>query len=213
MSLVTLVERILQDHLGSTSAPVLILGAGEMSRQTLRLIRAADRDRRVVVANRTPEHAEAVVNGDPAAAALPLGAIFREPPQAGAVIAATAADHPIVSRDLVTSMRSELPHAEPLLLVDLAMPPNIDPAARRVEGVVLHGIEEMRAEADHNRQLRLAELDRCESMVEHQLVILRRRMLDRALSPVAQDLQRSFDEVARRALRHVLAKDLSHLEE
>jgi glutamyl-tRNA reductase len=49
--------------------------------------------------------------------------------------------------------------------------------------------------------------------VEHQLVILRRRMLDRALSPVAQDLHRSFNEMASRALQHALAKDLSHLDE
>lgn len=213
VSLVTLVERILQDHLGATSAPVLIVGAGEMSRQTLRLIRAADRDRNVVIANRTPEHAEAVVDGDPAAGALPLESIFVEQPKVGAVIAATSADHPIVSHDLVRKMRSDLPRSEPLLLVDLAMPPNIDPAARQVDGVSLYGIEEMRAEAEHNRQLRLAEIDRCESMVEHQLVILRRRMLDRALSPVAQDLHRSFNEMASRALQHALAKDLSHLDE
>ncbi len=213
VSLVTLVERILQDHLGATSAPVLIVGAGEMSRQTLRLIRTADRDRHVIIANRTPEHAEAVVDGDPAAGALPLESIFVEPPRVGAVIAATSADHPIVSQDFVRTMRSDLPRSEPLLLVDLAMPPNIDPAAREVDGVSLHGIEEMRAEAEHNRQLRLAEIDRCESMVEHQLVILRRRMLDRALSPVAQDLHRSFNEMASRALQHALAKDLSHLDE
>jgi glutamyl-tRNA reductase len=213
VSLVTLVERILQDHLGATSAPVLIVGAGEMSRQTLRLIRATDRDRHVVIANRTPEHAEAVVDGDPAAGALPLESIFVEPPPVGAVIAATSADHPIVSHDFVRTMRSDLPRSEPLLLVDLAMPPNIDPAARQVDGVSLHGIEEMRAEAEHNRQLRLAEIDRCESMVEHQLVILRRRMLDRALSPVAQDLNRSFNEMASRALQHAMAKDLSHLDE
>ncbi len=213
VSLVTLVERILQEHLGASPAPVLILGAGEMSRQTLRLIRTADRDRRVVVANRTSERAESVVRDDESAEAMPLEAVLREPPQVGAVIAATAAERPIVGDEIVRVMRSHLPSSETLLLVDLAMPPNIEPAAGRIEGVALHGIEEMRSEAEQNRQLRLAEIDRCESMVEHQLLILRRRMLDRALSPVAQDLHRSFDEVARRALQHALTKDLAHLDE
>jgi glutamyl-tRNA reductase len=213
VSLVTLVERILQEYLGDSSEPVLILGAGEMCRQTLRLIRTADRDRRVVVANRTPEHADSVVNDDPAADALPLESVLLEPPRVGAVVAATAADRPILGDDCVREMRSGLPSSESLLLVDLAMPPNIDPTAAQIEGVALHGIEEMRSEAEHNRQLRLAEIDRCESMVEHQLLILRRRMLDRALSPVAKDLHRSFDEMAHRALQHALTKDLSHLGE
>ena len=213
VSLVTLVERILQEHLATSSAPALILGAGEMARQTLRLIRTADHDRRVIVANRTPDRAEDAVGEDASAEAVPLDSVLREPPHAGAVIAATAADRPIFGDEIVRAMRSALSSSQTLLLVDLAMPPNIDPAAGHVEGVALHGIEEMRSEAEKNRQLRLAEIDRCESMVEHQLLILRRRMLDRALSPVAQDLHRSFNEVARRALQHALTKDLAHLEE
>jgi glutamyl-tRNA reductase len=153
------------------------------------------------------------VNGDPAADAVPLESALIDPPPVGAVVAATAADRPILVDDSVRQIRSRLLASEALLLVDLAMPPNIDPATQQIDGVALHGIEEMRSEAEHNRQLRLAEIDRCESMVEHQLLILRRRMLDRALSPVARDLHRSFDEVAHRALQHALSKDLSHLED
>jgi glutamyl-tRNA reductase len=211
VSLVTLVERRLHDHLAISSAPVLILGAGEMARQTLRLVRTGDRDRQIVVANRTPATAEAMVADDPAAAALPLDSVLLEPPRVGTVVAATAADEPILDDDHLKSIREQLAEDEKLLLLDLAMPPNIEPRARDIDGVSLLGIEEMRAAAERNRQLRLAELDRCEALVEHQLTILRRRLLDRALSPVAQNLHRSFDEVAGRALRHSLSKDLQHL--
>jgi glutamyl-tRNA reductase len=211
VSLVTLVERRLHDHLSITSAPVLILGAGKMARQTLRLIRTEDRDRRIVVANRTPAAAEAMVADDPAAGALPLESVLLEPPRVGTVVAATAADEPILHGDHLESIRELLAEVEELLLLDLAMPPNIDPRARDIDGVSLLGIEEMRASAERNRQLRLAELDRCEALVEHQLTILRRRLLDRALSPVAQNLHKSFDEMADRALQHSLSKDLHHL--
>jgi glutamyl-tRNA reductase len=211
VSLVTLVERRLQDHLAVSSAPVLILGAGEMARQTLRLVRAADPDRPVVVANRTVETAAEMAAEDDAVAAQPLQDALREPPRVGTVVAATSADQAILGASQVASSRALLPSDEELLLLDLAMPPNIDPRSRDIDGTRLLGIEEMRAEAERNRRLRLAELDRCETLVEHQLTILRRRLLDRALSPVAQNLHRSFSEMADRALRHSLQKDLSHL--
>jgi glutamyl-tRNA reductase len=46
VSLVTLVERKLNEHLDSSSAPVLILGAGEMARQALKLVRTNGSTRR-----------------------------------------------------------------------------------------------------------------------------------------------------------------------
>jgi glutamyl-tRNA reductase len=213
VSLVTLVERRLHDHLAATSAPALVLGAGEMARQTLRLIRTGDPTRRVVVANRTLERAEDAVSDDPLAGALPLDSVILDPPRVGLVVAATSATTPILGPGEVSAIRALLPADEELLLVDLAMPPNIDPGTRELRGVSLHGIDDMREEAERNRQLRLAEMDRCERLVEHQLLILRRRLLDRALSPVARNLHSSFLDVADRAVKHSLAKELGHLGE
>lgn len=213
VSLVTLVERRLQEHLGSSSAPVLILGAGEMAHQALRLIRASDATRRVLVANRSPERAEALVANDATAGALPLESVLTDPPRVGLVVAATSSDRVLLDREVVSSIRRNLPRDEDLLLIDLAMPPNVDPEVEALSGVALHGIEEMRVEAETNRQRRMAEMDRCEALVEHQLTILRRRVLDRELSPAAKELHRSFREMASKAVAYSLAKDLSHLTE
>lgn len=213
VSLVTLVERLLHEHLAATASPILILGAGEMGQQALRLIRSGFPDREVVVANRTLRRAEELVSNDAAARALPLESVLAQPPPAGVVVAATSAEQVLFGRGLVTALRGQLPSAERLLLVDLAMPPNVDPEVRELPGVICHGIEEMRADAERNRQLRLQEIDRCEELIEHQLLILRRRLLDRALSPAARSLAESFGEVTERALQHALAKELSHLGE
>jgi glutamyl-tRNA reductase len=213
VSLVTLVERMIHDHLALSPAPVLILGAGEMARQTLRLIRSCDPARTIVIANRTLSRAEALVHGDAAAAALDLEALVAHPPAAGLVVAATSAEEPVLHRDTLAIIRRSLPAAEPLLVIDLAVPPNVGPRARRLEGVALYTIEEMRAEAERNRQLRSAEVDRCEALLEHQLEVLRRRLIDRELSPVARGLQASFREVAERAVHHALTRELSDLDE
>ena len=211
VSLVTLVERRLADHLAATSAPALILGAGEMARQALRLIRSADSDRRVLVANRSVDRAEAMIDGQPDVGVLPLESVLNEPPRVGLVVAATSAPDAILSREHVADMRRHLPDDEELLVIDLAMPPNVAPTTEALAGVTLLGIEEMRDEAEANRQRRMAEMDRCEKLVEHQLTILRRRVLDREISPAAKELHRSFREVARKAVDYSLTKDLAHL--
>jgi glutamyl-tRNA reductase len=213
VSLVTLVERTLHEHLAASSAPVLILGAGEMAHQALRLIRTGDSERRVVVANRTPQRAETMVENDHAAGTLPLGSVIDTLPAVGTIVAVTSSQDTILERSHIAAARSQIPADESLLVVDLAMPPNVDPAVSEIEGVVLHGIEQMREEAERNRHLRLAEMDRCEKLVEHQLTILRRHLLDRALSPAARSIHQSFREMADRAVRHSFGKDLGHLDE
>ena len=184
-----------------------------MSSQALRLIRNTDPNRHVLVANRTPERAMELVAGDPHAEALFMEATLATPPAVGLVVAATSSDQIMLTAGQVESLRSQLDKNEQLLLIDLAMPPNLDPDSRAIPGVDLHGIEEMREEADHNRECRLAEMDRCEKLVDHQIETLRRHLLDSALSPAAQGIHRNFREVADRALKHSLGKHLAHLDE
>jgi glutamyl-tRNA reductase len=213
VSLVTLVDRTLREHLETSSAAVLILGAGEMARQAFKLVRAADAERPVTVANRTPERAAEMVTGDEFASTMALDDALEAPPDVGTIIAVTSAQEALLSRRSVARVRDRLPNGEDLLVIDLAMPQNVDPAADALARVTVHGIEEMREEAEINRQRRLEEMDRCEKLVDHQLTILRRHLFDRALSPAAKSLNQSFREVADRAVRHALTKDLSHLEE
>ncbi len=213
VSLVTLVERTIHEHLEQSADPVLILGAGEMAGQTLRLVRTGDPERRVIVANRNPERAAALVADDPAAENTSLTRVQDDPPAVGLVAAVTSSEEPIFGRPQVEAIRSAIADDAPLLLVDLAMPPNIHPEVRAMDGVHLHGIEQMRSEAEANRELRLAEMTRCEGLVEHQLETLRRHLFDRELSPVARELQTSFREVADRAVDHALTRNLSHLGE
>jgi len=212
VSLVTLVERKLNEHLEASSAPVLILGAGEMARQALKLVRKNDDARPVIVANRTPARAQAMAEGDPLISTIPLEEAIADPPTVGTIIAVTSSEETLLDRQRVTSARDRLSDGEELLVIDLAMPPNVAPESGSLARVVLHGIEEMREEAEINRQRRLEEMDRCEKLVEHQLTILRRRLLDRALSPAARSIQKSYAEMAERAVRHSFAKELAHLD-
>lgn len=211
VSLVTLVERTLHEHMEASDGPVLIFGAGEMARQALRLVRTADNDRLVIVANRTPARAAEMVADDPNSQTMDLQEAIQSPPAVATIIAVTSSREALLDRQRIASVRDRLARGQELLVIDLAMPPNVEPSAGALARVTLHGIEEMREAAEINRQRRLEEMDRCEKLVEHQLGILRRHLLDRALSPAARSLQKAYVEMADRAVRHSLAKDLSHL--
>jgi len=211
VSLVTLVQRKMESHLAATSSAVLILGAGEMAGQCLRMVRGIDAERHVLVANRTPERAEELVEADPMAWMLPLDTIRLEAPAAGMILAATSSEEPVLGAAQVERIRDLLPEDEPMLIVDLAMPPNVEGGTRGIRGVEVVGIEEMREEAEANRQRRLKEMELCEELVDHQLLILRRRVLDRSLSPVARNLHRSFDDLANRTVEQAMSHDLAHL--
>jgi glutamyl-tRNA reductase len=213
VSLVTLVERKLREHLESSSAPVLILGAGEMARQSLRLVRSADPKRQVIVANRTPARAAEMVADDSFATSIRLEDAVNEPRSIGTIVAVTSSHVALLDRARAAALRDQVPAGEELLVIDLAMPPNVAPDVGSLARVVLHGIDEMRDEAEINRQRRLEEMDRCEKLVEHQLVILRRHLLDRALGPAARSIQNSYKEMAARAVHHSFGRDLAHLNE
>ena len=213
VSLVTLVERKLNEHLDTSSPPVLILGAGEMARQALKLVRTNDSGRPVIVANRTPARAQEMAEGDANISTIPLDEALSNTPSVGTILAVTSSNEALLSCQEVASVRDRFSDGEELLVVDLAMFLNVGPESGSLARVVLHGIEEMRDEAEINRQRRLEEMDRCEKLVEHQLTILRRHLLDRALSPAARSIQKSYAEMAERAVRHSFGKDLSHLDE
>jgi glutamyl-tRNA reductase len=154
-----------------------------------------------------------MAEGDPKISTMALDEAVSRTPSVGTILAVTSSHEALLDRSQVASVRDQLPDGEELLVVDLAMPPNVAQESGSLARVVLHGIEEMREEAEINRQRRLEEMDRCEKLVEHQLTILRRHLLDRALSPAARSIQRSFREMAERAVRHSFGKELSHLDE
>ena len=75
------------------------------------------------------------------------------------VITSTGAPHPIVSRDqLERAVRRRSADSMPLLLVDLAVPRDVDPAAGELAGVELHTIDDLRQAVEQTLVQRRAEL-------------------------------------------------------
>jgi glutamyl-tRNA reductase len=84
------------------------------------------------------------------------------------VVAATASPHLLLEvRELATVMASR--EGRPLLLLDLAVPRDIDSACAGLDGVSLYDIDDLQAVATRNRKVRQAEARKAEGIIEEEI--------------------------------------------
>jgi len=153
------------DHIGSLAGRrVLVVGAGDMGAGVAAALRKAGAGR-IVVANRTPSRG--VDLADRVGGAV---AGFDELPdafdQADVVVTCASAGEAIIAADLVGAR----PDPErPLLIVDIAVPRNVDRAVADVTGVTLLNLDDLRDWADRGRAARAAEAGRVRDIVAEEL--------------------------------------------
>ncbi|HWQ14353.1 MAG TPA: glutamyl-tRNA reductase [Roseiflexaceae bacterium] len=146
---------------GLAGARVLVVGAGRMAELVLKHL-AGEPDVAATVINRTPGRA-AELAARHGATALPIERLEEGLRAADVVIAATAAPGLVI--DAAMAARA-LAGRERLLLLDLAVPRDIERGAGDVPGVTLLDVDDMRPVCEANRAARAAEIARAEALVE-----------------------------------------------
>jgi glutamyl-tRNA reductase len=197
---VELAKKILGDLPGCQA---LVIGSGEMSRQTLRNLAVCGM-RRIMVSNRTRERAEGlaqeygghVVDFDRMVIALK---------EADIVISSTAAPHPIVHLTQVMEAMHERPE-RPLFIIDIAVPPDVEPEVKQLDDVFLYNIDDLRGALDANLEKRSKEIPRVEAIVaeEVQEFLAWYQSLD--VVPTIVDLRRYADEIGQAELQRALRR-------
>jgi glutamyl-tRNA reductase len=168
-SLVAIGLRVAEATLGPVGADTkaLIVGAGAMGALAgTTLQKQGVRD--VVVANRTPEH------GDALAATLGGGSVSLDDlagaiADADLVISSTGANGIVVEADVVREALGRRAAGRPLFVLDLALPRDVDPAVRELPGVRLADLDALRAVLDTEPQG--AEVDECRRIVADEVAV------------------------------------------
>ena len=141
---------------------VLLLGAGKISEATARNLVSRGAEI-AVVANRTIAHGEDLAR-KLGARALALDAVAAELEHADVVVSATSAAGFVVSRDTVAhALRAR--KGRPLLLVDLAVPRDLDPAINGLEGCFLYDVDDLKAVVEETLSGRRGEAASAERLV------------------------------------------------
>jgi len=194
---VRLAERVFAD-LGQ--ACVLLIGAGETIELAARHLTEA-RVRRLIVANRTLENAQALASRF-GGYAITLADLPRHLAEADVVLSSTASREPILERNTVAAAIAER-RRKPMFLVDIAVPRDIDPAVANIEDVFLYTIDDLREVIDENLRGRREAARDAEAMielsVEHFMGWWRALDLHNPIADLRRSAQANRDEVLAKA--------------
>ena len=147
-AVVSLTRRIFADLSAHTA---LMIGAGEMIALTARHFASAG-IKRTVIANRTLARAQAIA-AEIKGYAVDLSALDKELAEADIVVSCTASVLPMITEAAAAAAVRARRH-RPILMVDLAVPRDIDPRVAKLRDVYLFSIDDLRQLVDENRQQR-----------------------------------------------------------
>jgi glutamyl-tRNA reductase len=147
-------------------ATVLLIGAGETIELAARHLLDANA-RRLLVANRTLEHAQQLAHRF-GGVALPLSDLDRHLAEADIVISATASREPVLRRASVeAAIRAR--RRRPMFLLDLAVPRDIEAGVAELEDVFLYTIDDLDQVISENRRSRRIAADEAETLITLQV--------------------------------------------
>ena len=198
---VTLAHRIFGDLDARTA---LLIGAGETVELCARHL-ASSRIGRMVIANRTLEHARRIATAL-GAYAISLDEVPLHLAEADVVISSTGSREPIIS---VEQTRAAVRRRKrrPMFMADLAVPHDIDRDAGKLPDVYLYTIDDLADVIEEGRQRRMAAAGEAEGIIDQQVAEFMAWMRGRRVSSIIVRVRESAtgarDEVLAKARRRL----------
>ena len=145
---------------------VMLVGAGEMSRTCAQSLMSRGAGS-VIVSNRSYDRAVELANemGGKALRFDEWESVLHE---TDVIISSTSAPHFVIKPELVAEVMRKR-RWEPLFIIDIAVPRDVDPRVNEIEGVYLYDIDALQTIADEGRRERERQLVECERIIEEQL--------------------------------------------
>jgi len=179
---VTLAREVLGDLQNRTA---LLIGAGKISKLAGRALVESGL-RWILVANRTFDRAARLAD-ELKGRAVHFDALADGLAQADVIIVASGAPHIVLhARDLARAM--ELRAHRPLVVIDLAVPRNVDPAIREIVGARVFDVDDLSAVVATQHPVAATALAQVEQIVEEETKNFLAWWRERALAPAIQDL-------------------------
>lgn len=216
-SLAHAVVELAADHaLGLDGKRILVVGAGEMGAGIVKALSGrSDLTGDVVVANRGLDRGRSVADLV-AGRAVGLDALPGELEHADLVLTSTAAGDVILSRERLepifarraradptdpadltapTSPTAPTAPARPLVIVDAAVPRDVDPAVAQIAGVELLDVEDVRRHAEEHMASRAAEVPAVRALLAEELERYRTTAAGRLAAPVVSALRHRAEQL------------------
>ena len=181
---------------------VLLVGAGKMSGLAVRqLVRAGAQA--TVLGGRNFEHA-AELAAALGSRARPLEDLRSELAATDIVITSTASPEFVIRREDVRAARGAV--RRPLFLIDIALPRDVDPAVRSLDGVFLYDLDDLKSVAAANLKERRREVAAVEAIVEEELAEHLAWERSRGVVPLVVEMRRRGDRIRRSEIAKALKR-------
>jgi glutamyl-tRNA reductase len=187
---VELARKVFEDLKGSA---VMLMGAGEMAELAAKHLLNYGASR-LVIANRTYENAVALareLNGEP----VHFEEFEKRLPEAEILICSTGAPNYLIHPDQIRRALERRRH-RPMLLVDISVPRNIDPAIGRLDNAFLFDVDDLESIAEANRAERQREAMRAEEIIEAEAEQFVRALAEGDLNAVIGAFRQQVNEMA-----------------
>ncbi len=158
---VELAEKIFGAELGGQT--IMIIGAGKMGEACIKHL-AKKGNRTVLVANRSIERAQ-MLAAEFGGKALTMDDCFSAMADADIVVSSTGSAGTVLHRTEIENVMKARRNRR-LILIDIAVPRDIEPEVQAVNGVYLYNIDDLEALVRENVKHRERELAQCQAILE-----------------------------------------------
>ncbi len=202
-----------------------IIGSGPMSQQSARYL--AKMGCPLVLINRTPEKVQELAETLSASVetrVVSFDEFLNAPESVGplaGLVTATSRNDAFLTPEIIASLSALNADANDeetaeneirdLILIDMALPRDVDPACEELQGVEVIHMDSMREELAENRRRRQLAAAEADLLIDDILFRLNAQMIADLSSPVMTRLQKDVRNTSRRHLDDLLEDRLSHL--
>ena len=194
---VTLASRVFSD-LGRRSA--LLVGSGETGALAARHLLDMGIGQ-ITVTNRTFERAAALA-AELRAVAVPFESLEDALRTSSILVTATASPEPIIRSDLVKRVLAGRKN-RPLLILDIAVPRDVEPSVREIPNVFLYDIDSLEGLVRENLERRRREIPRVEAIIQQEMEQFLGWYAGLEATPVIRELREHYERVRDREMEKV----------
>ncbi|MDE2423153.1 MAG: glutamyl-tRNA reductase [Betaproteobacteria bacterium] len=163
VSLAAAALKLTNSVLGNISEQkILFIGAGEMI-ELVATHFAAKQPQQITIANRTLERARLLADRF-SGQAVTLSELSREIPHHDVIISCTASHLPLIGKGMIENAIKSRKH-KPMVLVDLAVPRDIEPEVSKLADVFLYTVDDLGEIIQENKESRQAAVEEAEKII------------------------------------------------
>jgi len=182
----------------------LVVGLGEMGQLAIKHLHNRQATN-IAIANRTRARAEYLAEHINATI-YNLDELETAIESADVVVSATGATHTVITTEMIINVM-EKRGSRPLVLLDIAVPRDIDPAIQHIPGVHLFDADQLKGNLDEALAARQQEVPKVEKIITSEVTALSAQLRQLSVKPVIVTLREKAEDIRQqeldRTLRHL----------